>query len=387
MAVSTPPDLHAPIAVGDDRLTLITEGPERLRALLDLIAGARDSLRLLFYMFAGDGSGRQVRDALIDAARRGVSVAVLTDRFGCSDVPPDFLRPMTDAGIATCQFHPSWGRRYLLRNHQKLAVADDQVAIIGGANVADAYFGIPPAKAWRDLWLVVEGPAAGRLASYFDAVMRWARGGRLRIRRLRRIIRRHSDTHGRLQWQFGGPMRRWSRWHAAVGRDLNHAGRMAIIAAYFSPPPGLVRRISRLGSRGEARVVTAAKSDNHATVAAARHTYRRLLRRGVRIFEYQPLKLHTKLMIVDDIVHIGSANFDFRSLYLNLELMLRVDDHAFAERMWRYFEAELDDCVEITPELYRSRATWWRRLRWTLSHFLVTTMDYTVTRRLNFGEE
>jgi cardiolipin synthase len=146
----------------------------------------------------------------------------------------------------------------------------------------------------------------------------------------------------------------------------------------------MLRRIGRLGTRGHARIITAAKSDNNATIAAARHSYSRLLRRHVDMYEYEPVKLHTKLAIVDDIVHIGSSNFDYRSLYINLEVMLRIKDAAFAAAMRAYFERELKDCKWISPALHKSRANPWRRLKWAISHFLVNIMDYTVTRRLNF---
>jgi cardiolipin synthase len=135
------------------------------------------------------------------------------------------------------------------------------------------------------------------------------------------------------------------------------------------------------------RVITASTSDNLATIAAARHTYSRLLKRGVGMYEYQPAMLHTKLVVVDDVVYLGSANFDFRSFYINLEVMLRIDDPGFAAAMRGYFEGELQESEQITLALHRSRATLWRRLKWTISHFLVTSMDYTVSRRLNFGDE
>jgi cardiolipin synthase len=146
----------------------------------------------------------------------------------------------------------------------------------------------------------------------------------------------------------------------------------------------MLRRIGRLGRRGRARIITAAKSDNNATIAAARHSYSRLLRRHVQMFEYQPAKLHTKLAIVDDVVHIGSSNFDYRSLYINLEIMLRIKDAGFAAAMRRYFEGEVAQSKWITPDYHKRRATPWRRLKWAISHFLVNIMDYTVTRRLNF---
>ena len=128
-----------------------------------------------------------------------------------------------------------------------------------------------------------------------------------------------------------------------------------MIAAYFAPTWAMLRRIARAGERGRARIITAAKSDNHATIAAARYTYKRLMKRGVEIYEYQPTKLHSKLVVLDDIVHIGSSNFDIRSLYLNLEMMLRVDDAAFADMMRDYFEGEQAASTHITPELHRER--------------------------------
>jgi cardiolipin synthase len=158
-----------------------------------------------------------------------------------------------------------------------------------------------------------------------------------------------------------------------------------LIAAYFAPTWAMLRRISRIGQRRRARIITAAKSDNHATIAAARYTYKNLLRRGVEIFEYQATKLHTKLVVLDDIVHIGSSNLDIRSLYLNLEMMLRVDDPHFARLLRGYFEHELASSEPITAELHRKRSGWWNRIVQAISFFLVTSADYTITRRLNLG--
>ena len=147
----------------------------------------------------------------------------------------------------------------------------------------------------------------------------------------------------------------------------------------------MLRRIGLAARRGRARIITASKSDNHATIAAARYTYKNLLRRSVEIFEYKPTKLHSKLVVLDDIVHIGSSNFDIRSLYLNLEMMLRVDDPAFAAMMREYFDGEMAVSEAITPAVHRQRSTLWARLVQALSFFLVTTADYTLTRRLNLG--
>jgi cardiolipin synthase len=207
------------------------------------------------------------------------------------------------------------------------------------------------------------------------------------LRELRRLLHRHTQRKGALQWQYSGPIRRGHPWTVAVARDVVGASRLDMIAAYFSPPFAMLRRLRQLGGRGQVRILTAARSDNNATIAAARHTYRGLLRHRVRMFEFMPEKLHTKLLIMDDVVHIGSANFDFRSLYLNLEMMLRIEDAGFAAQMRGYFERQLAEAQEITLALHKQRASWWRRVKWGISNFLVTAVDYTVTRRLNFGPE
>ena len=369
--------------VGGNLLEVIETGAERLRILLDLIANARKSIKVLMYMFDDDGCGRQVRNALIDAARRGLEVKVLIDGFG-SAIAPDFFTELDSSGGDHCVFNPAYGRRYLLRNHQKLVVADGRVGILGGANIDQCYLTDSGRNHWRDLWLRIEGPEVAVADRYFDMIYRWSLKRYPKLRSLRRAVGEFSEWRGPLQWKFSGPLSVRNSWWRSIGRDMRKARQLDMIFAYFAPPGAMVRRIGLVGRRGRARIITAARSDNNATIAAARHSYSRLLRRHVEMYEYEPARLHTKLAIVDDIVHIGSSNFDYRSFYINLEVMLRIEDRAFAAAMRGYFEHELEDSKWITPEVHKRRANPWRRLKWALSHFLVNVMDYTVTRRLNF---
>jgi cardiolipin synthase len=377
------------VTVDGNRLRVLAEGPERFDALIELIDGATKSLRLLYYMYVADRSGDRIKAAITRAIERGVAVSLLIDGFGSSTTPDNYFAELPKRGARFCRFNPSYGRRYLLRNHQKLALADAETSsakvLVGGFNVADDYFGTIADGAWRDVGLMVEGPAAARLAAYYDKLIDWALSKHARMRTLRRMIFEHTESRGALQWQLGGPTAKLSPWGVSTCKDLVHSCDVEMIAAYFAPAWGLLRRIARVGRNGRARLIMAAKSDNNATIAAARFTYRRLLMRGVEIFEYTPTKLHTKLVVLDDVVHIGSSNLDIRSMYLNMELMLRVDSGEFAQLMRTYFEAELGQCLRITPELQKKRATLLNRLRWAISFFLVTSFDYGVTRRLNFG--
>jgi cardiolipin synthase len=324
---------------------------------------------------------------LIAAAARGVKVSLLVDGFGSDAADGRFFDALSASEVDFCEFSPKFGRRYLLRNHQKLALADGCRVIIGGFNVSDDYFGTNDGGAWRDLGLKVEGDSVKALSKYFDDLFTWTKTRNGKIRELRQMLNRHSLTGGKLHWLFGGPTRRLSPWAQAVRRDMKKAKRLDLVAAYFAPSLGMLRRIAGVARRGTARVVTAAKSDNTATIAAARNTYAWLLKRNVEIYEYQPTKFHTKLFVVDDAVHIGSANFDMRSLFLNLEMMLRVEDTEFAAAMRRFVDGEIADSLPITWDTHREHRGVFNRVKWAVAYFLVAIADYRISRMLNFGAD
>jgi cardiolipin synthase A/B len=379
------PPRYDPVEASVDGHTLrvAVTGADRLAALLDLIEGAVVSLRLFFYIFGDDETANRVRNALIAARMRGVKVWLLVDGYGCTDRPDSVFQPLVDAGVVFARFHSKFGRRYLLRNHQKIVVADEARALVGGSNVVDHYFADDPeGNSWHDLYVTVEGPAAARLARYFDGLRRWMLSDRPSLRGLVHILSRRSEPHGPLRWMFNGPFRRISPLTLAVKRDIDVVSRLDMIQAYFAPNWGMLRRLRRIGKRGgQFRMVSAARSDNLTTISAARHCYRRLLLSGATLYEYTPQMLHMKLIVADGVVYIGSANFDMRSLFINAEIMLRVEDAGFAAKMRHLFEAHLPNSDEVTREEHRARSTPFARLRWLVSYFLVSTLDYTVTRR------
>ena len=376
--------------VDGNTLTVLTRGEERLSALIALIEGARTSLRLLYYIFAHDSAGMRVREAIIDAANRGVAVRLIVDGFGSDTTGDDsFLAPLKEAGVEVYAFIPRFGRRYLLRNHQKLVLADERRALVGGFNIADAYFSDCDSgggeTAWRDLGLKIDGPAADHLTGYFDALFEWTQTPKAKMRDLRRALGQWSNPAGPVRWLHGGPVRRLSPWLRAMRSDLLRATDVALVAAYFAPTPRFTRLIDRVARRGRARVLTAGKTDNAATIGAARFTFPGLLRKGSRIFEYAPCRLHTKLYVIDNAVHIGSANFDPRSLFLNLEIMLRIEDAGFAGAMRAYIDGEIAVSRERRLDEFSGIASLGERLHNAFCYFLVAVLDPSVTRRFHIG--
>src|SRR5438270_4380296 len=265
-SVTTPP-IRAEIA--GNRLEVIETGAGRLQAILDLIAGAQHSIKILMYMFNPDGAGERVRDALVEAALRGVEVKLLIDGFG-SSAGPSFFTDLDESRGEICVFNPAYGRRYLLRNHQKLAIADDRIAILGGSNIDDTYLTDRGPGHWRDLWLRIEGPEVHPASRYFDSLFRWSTRKGARLRSIRRLVGEYSEWRGPLQWKFTGPLSMRNSWWRSIGRDIKRGRSLDMIFAYFAPPGAMLRRIGRLGARGHARLIAAAQLDHNPTIAADR---------------------------------------------------------------------------------------------------------------------
>ena len=371
--------------VSGHRLKFVFGGAERFALLLDVIAGARKTLQLYFYAFGIDAAGQRVADALIEARDRGVEVTLLVDGFGTHEQPDTMFVEMMEAGINFARFEPRYGRRYLLRNHQKMLIADGERAVVGGSNIEDAYFADDPdANSWHDIYLRIEGDAVTRLADYHIALAKWVADPKAGIRSLVALLGRHSDREGSLRWLFGGPSKRLNAITRALREGIVSGAQIDMVQAYFAPNWGFLRKLGQAARRGRFRLITASKSDNNTTIAAARHCYRRLLTRSAQIYEYLPEMLHMKLVVIDNVIYVGSANFDMRSLYLNTEIMLRIDDPGLADQMRDAIERHCAHSKTVTRETHRAHSTWHRRARWLLGYLIVTALDYRLTRNLNW---
>lgn len=372
------------VASADHCFRFYPAGAERLAALIELIDGTEHSLKIFFYMFQADHVGTVVRGALIRAAQRGVDLHLIIDAFG-SDAPESFFEPIVRAGGQFSMFSPRWNVRYLIRNHQKLVIADGARVMTGGFNVSDHYFAPPQQNGWCDLGVTIEGPVVASFAQWFDALSGWLTGRGSQFFAIRRLIRDWAESDAPVQLLLGGPSRITSTWARAVKRDIARGSRLDVVMAYFSPPRSIRRLIRKLAMRGSARLIMAGKSDNTTTIGASRSLYGGLLRSGARIAEFQPCKLHLKLLVVDDVTYFGSANFDMRSIRLNLELMVRVEDAELAARMRSMIDHLEASSMPVTREWYRQKSTFFSRIRWRMAWFLVSVLDYTVARRLNLG--
>ena len=376
------------LEVDGNRFTLLPGGPDRLAALHELIERAQHRLDLYFYIFGDDDCAVEICAALTAACRRGVAVTLLIDAFGSLGTPDSQMQELVAAGARFGRFGQRRSTRYLIRNHQKMAIADGQRALIGGFNIAASYFAPEDdIEGWRDLGLRIDGPLIAELLRWFEGLAAWTLGSEQKFGALRRMVRDWRPGAGQTMWLIGGPLPRLNHWAQRIKHDLQAGHRLDMAAAYFSPGWAMVRRLCRLAEAGSARFVMASKSDNTATIGASRHLYRRMLRSGAEIQEYGRQKLHAKLIVIDDIAYVGSANFDMRSLFLNVELMLRVDDPAFAAAVRAEIGAMAEYSRLIDKAAFRAMDGPFNRFRWWIDYLLVGVLDFTVTRRLNFRRD
>jgi cardiolipin synthase len=357
-------------------------GDEVFPAMLAAIEEARSEVCLETYTFAAGSPGERFRYVLVQAQSRGVRVRVLIDALGSYSLAGDFFDPLKAAGAEVKQFNPLSLNRLSIRNHRKLLVCDDHVAFVGGFNIAPEYEGDGINSGWCDVGLKITGALAAQLASSFDEMFARAEFQYKRFMRLRRFDAKKSVTWPTEQILFSGPGRGKNPIKYALRRDLRNAKDVKIIVAYFLPTWRLRRDLLEVAHRGgRVQLILAGKSDVLLSQLAGRSLYRRFLNYGVEIYEYQPQVLHAKLMIIDDVVYIGSSNLDQRSLMINYELMIRFESHEIAEQAREVFSGTLKHCRRIEPEQWKKSRTFWQKVEQRFAYWLLVRIDPYLARR------
>jgi cardiolipin synthase len=311
-----------------------------------------------------------------------VIVRVLVDAIGCLGLAEDFWAPFRAAGGEARVFNPLTLKRASIRNHRKLLVCDRSVAFIGGFNISKDYEGDGVTRGWRDLGLRIEGSMVIELESSFSAMFGLAEFRHKRLVRLWRAQLKRTVAAKDEQLLLGGPGRGFNPIRQALHRDLAHARDVQIIEAYFLPTWRIRRNLARVARRGgSVRLILAGKSDVALSQLAGRSVYRRLLNAGVAIHEYEPQVLHAKLLILDQVVYVGSANLDPRSLSINYELMVRFTNPQLASEARELFSASLKDSPQIDLETWKRSRGFWTRLKERWAYFVLARVDPHVARQ------
>ncbi|HET6652735.1 MAG TPA: phospholipase D-like domain-containing protein, partial [Nocardioides sp.] len=324
-------------------------------AMLDAIASAQKRILFETYIWKGDEVGQQFKDALQEAAGRGVEVYAIYDSFANAVVPPRFKRfgprmqvlgyPVYSAGWRFFDL-----RRYG-RDHRKIMVVDDEVAFVGGYNIGTAY-----ATEWRDTHVRVTGPGVWDLGRAFADFWNLHRRPHHGTRPL--LLEATPDWEPRIRvhrnvprlWMF--PIR--GMYLEAINRAST---RIWMTHAYFIPDDDFAAALCDAAGRGVDVRLLLPRTSNHVVADwLSRGFYGELLAAGVRIFRYQGAMVHAKTATVDGRWStIGTANIDRLSMTGNYEVNVEVIDPGLAAEMERIFECDLTNTEELTSAEWQAR--------------------------------
>jgi len=354
--------------VGDDYVQLLRDGAEAFPAMLGAIARAEREVLLEMYWIGADACGRRFRDALIQQAKRGVTVRVVYDSLGSLGMTTRWWQPLLDAGGEVIEYHALFPLQRLhvdhidLRDHRKLLVVDGAFGVIGGINIGLQWAPIEDGgEGWRDDAVAVRGPCADELRSLFYETWHRMRGA------TPRDVAPFPRRPARPVWVLTNyRRRRRSIRREYIVRIANATRSVDIANPYFVPDSGVRRALFQaveLGAR--ARVVVPARGDVPIVQFAVEALFDQLLRHGVEVYALPPPVLHAKTAIVDEeFATIGSYNLDQRSWRKNLEANLAVKDARFARHVRAWFDHDVARAVRIDLSSWRRRGAVRRGAEW-----------------------
>ncbi|MDX6021182.1 cardiolipin synthase ClsB [Scandinavium sp. V105_16] len=362
-----------------NQIELLENGDQYYPAVFSAIAKAESKIILETFIWFEDSVGWQLHEALLTAARRGVSIEVLLDGYGSPDLSDRFVGELTTAGVVFRYYDPRprlFGLRTNLfrRMHRKIVVIDAAVAFVGGINYSAEHMSDYGPEAKQDYAVRVEGPVVQDILQFeLDNLPGHAEARHFWRRRHRA---EENRTPGEAQtlfvWRDNHEHRDDIERHYL--KMLANARHEVIIAnAYFFPGYRLLHAMRNAARRGvRVKLVVQGEPDMPIVKVGARLLYRYLLKGGVQIFEYKRRPLHGKVALMDDHwATVGSSNLDPLSLSLNLEANLIIHDRAFNQTLRDNLNALIQqDCLRVDSAMVPNRS-WWNLGKSVLAfHFL-----------------
>jgi cardiolipin synthase A/B len=389
---------------------LYVDGAEAVAAAVEAVDGAREEILVETYILRDDRIGWLLHDRLAAAVARGVRCHVLADALGSIATRATYWRALRAIGVQLRLFHPLSLNLVTAfrRDHRKLLIVDRATVFTGGMNIGAEYgsslraelrtrwwlrwrhLGAERPHTWRDTMVRLDGPIAAQLAAVFAEG--WSRAGGAALPALH-----HAEWSDDVNDAAAVPLpltpvapgprsdvlildarpgRGQPETVAILAAALGAARRRAwITTPYFAPPDAALTMLAHAVNRGvDVRLLLPAHSDVPMTQWAAHGVYARLLRAGVRLFEYEAAILHAKTMVIDDrVAVIGSANLDYRSFWHNAECTVLVWDEVLAGALASAFGDDLALSREVSADTWRDTPFWvkWRGwiarlLRWWL---------------------
>lgn len=374
---------HVPLLPGGSAALALDAAGTFPRLWAD-IGAARETVHVQLYYCKPGAIADTLASVLRERARAGVAVRFLYDAFGCGPLGEEFFRELRAGGVDVRPLRPvRWWSLHKAqeRSHARIVVVDGRVGWTGGFGIDDRWGpnGADGEPGWRETNVRFTGPAVAQLQAAFADGWAEAAGVLLVLPHLYGGLGTGTPARpdpaapeampgaeggARMGLLHSVPDLGSTTAERVLALTLTGARRTLYIAnAYFVPDDDFRDMLILAARRGvDVRILTPDRQTDVPIVRyAARAHYPELLAGGVRIWEYRPSMMHAKTFVADGRwTGIGSMNFDNRSIAVNDETTLLVDDPRLGATMDALFLRDLERATELTPETFGRRGFWER---------------------------
>jgi len=347
-------------------ICFLVDGHQFYPAILRAIKSAQRYILMEMYLFESGKIADQFINAFVDAAQRGLNVQLLVDAYGTlglSNIDRDKLK---QAGVQFVLYNPLMFKKFkknLFRTHRKYMVIDGEIAFVGGAGITDSFQG---SHAWRETVIEITGDVIADWQTLFaQTFSRWSDEKVPLFDAQTSLLKRKQQTvRARLAYTSGGTSLEIKK--ELLNRVNNSKQSTWFASAYFVPSRKIRKALRKSAIKdNDVRLLLPGEITDHPAVRhASRRYYARLLRFGVRIYEYQGRFTHTKMVLVDDWLTIGSSNMDRWNFRWNLEANLEVEDNEVVNQARKIMLHDFKNCHEITYDNWVNRSKIQRFKEW-----------------------
>ncbi len=346
-------------------IEFLIDGEQFFPAMLNAIDKADEYVLMEMYLFESGHIAKKFIKAFIEASRRGVCVQLLVDGYGAKALSSYDRELLTSSGVQLAFYNPlnfktlKGLKNNLNRTHRKYLIIDGKSVFVGGAGITDHFYG---ENAWRETLVEIKGRVISDWHALFnDMFTKWSDQpvpAAMKSDPIDNVIL------GRLSFTSGGEKLEIKR--VLLNRMNKCQSQIWFASAYFIPSRKVRKALRRAALRGnDVRLLLPGPITDHPSVRyASRRYYARLLRFGVRVFEYQERFTHTKMVLVDDWYTIGSSNVDRWNFRWNLEANLEVESQQSADDARTVMTADFDNCIEIDYKSWVNRSKMQRFKEW-----------------------
>lgn len=363
------------------KIKLLTNTKKIMQILIRDIYLARKNIEMVFYIWKPGGMADDVAIALIDSAKRGIHCRLMLDSAGSIEFfQSPWVEIMRKSGIQVVEalkvnLLRVFLRRVDVRQHRKIILIDNYIAYSGSMNLVDPYLfkkssGIGQ---WIDLMTRIEGPIATTMGIIYSCDWEIETGLKI-LPQLpnKKMLENQSNKNASIQVIASGPGFLKNMIHQALLTAIYSAKRELIITTpYLVPSEDLLEAICTAAQRGvEVSIIIPLYHDSILVKWASRVFFSELLEAGVKIFQFQKGLLHSKSILVDQQLSlIGTVNLDMRSLWLNFEITLVIDDSDFGRNLFCIQNKYISDSQLIDKKAWSMRS-YWKRILEKIFYFL-----------------